>query len=88
LNPDHPVGGPKSVWFRDALGFTRENAGALAKQLRFDPSKPFTTETTPHGTKMVQTIDIVGPNGNTKAVKVVWIRNNDGVLRIVSAYRG
>jgi len=37
LNPDHPVGGPKSKWFAKALGFTKSNATELAAQLVFDP---------------------------------------------------
>jgi hypothetical protein len=51
LNPNHPVGGPKSVWFRDALGFTRANAEVLARQLTFNAAKAVESERTAHGIK-------------------------------------
>jgi len=43
LNPDHPQGGPKAKWFEQALGFTRENAGDLERQIVFDQSKAVET---------------------------------------------
>jgi len=39
LNPDHPGGEPKAKWFQQALGFTRENSDALAKQMVFDEAR-------------------------------------------------
>lgn len=88
LNPDHPVGGSKARWFEEALGYTRANADDLAKQLTFDPTKAVQTAVTEHGTKFNQIIDVVGANGRTIPVKVAWIRNNDGVVRIVTAVPG
>jgi hypothetical protein len=85
LNPDHPIGGPKAKWFRTALGFTRDNIGDLAKQILFDPAKAVETDVTEFGTKYNQVISIVGANGRTIDVVFAWIRNNDGIVRLVTA---
>lgn len=85
MNPTHPDGGPKAKWFQQALGFTRENADQLAKQIVFDPSKAVETTVTQYGTKYNQVITIVGANGKRIDVLFAWIRNNDGVVRLVTA---
>ena len=85
LNPDHPFGGSKAKWFRSALGFTRDNADKLAKQIVFDPSVAAETSVTPYGTKFNQVISIVGENDKIIDVGFTWIRNNDGVIRLVTA---
>lgn len=85
LNPDHPVGRSKANWFKSALGFTRDNADKLAKQIVFDPSTAVETGVTPYGTKFNQVISIVGENGKTIDVVFAWIRNNDGIVRLVTA---
>lgn len=85
LNPDHPVGGAKAKWYRQALGFTRENADELARQLVFDRETAVPTIKTNHGQKFSQTIPIKGPNGRTIEVVIIWIRNLDGVIRMVTA---
>jgi hypothetical protein len=88
LNPDHPDGRDKARWFKQALGYTRENAEGLAKQLVFDESKAVKTAVTPYGTKFNQTINVVGANGRTIPVKTAWIRGSDGVARLVTAVPG
>jgi hypothetical protein len=85
LNPDHEVGGPKAKWFEQALGFNRENASDLAKQIVFDESRAVETGTTQFGTKYNQVIPIVGANGKTIDITFAWIRGNDGVVRLVTA---
>ncbi|MFI5716496.1 DUF6883 domain-containing protein [Nocardia sp. NPDC051750] len=85
LNQEHPVGGPKAKWFEQALGYTKENQGDLEKQIKFDPEKAVETGTTQYGTKYNQTIPIVGANGRTIEVNFAWIRNEDGVVRLVTA---
>ena len=85
LNPAHPAGGPKARWFKKALGFTRENMDDLAKQIVFDPSKAVQTEATQYGTQFNQTINIIGANGKIINVLFAWIRNNDSVVRLVTA---
>ena len=85
LNPDHPVGGPKAKWFKEALGFTRANADELAAQIRFNPSSAVQTSISAHGVKFNQVIRIVGANNREIDVTFAWIRNNDGVVRLVTS---
>ena len=84
LNPDHPQGGPKAKWFKEALGFDRENAADLAKQIQFDESKATVTGVTQHGTKYNQVITIQGANGKVIDVTFAWIKNQDGIVRLVT----
>jgi hypothetical protein len=85
LNPDHPDGGPKANWFQQALGFNRQNAADLEKQITFDQSHAVETGVTQWGTKFNQVISITGANGKIIDVTFAWIRNNDGVVRLVTA---
>ncbi len=85
LDPEHAVGGAKAKWFREALGFTRENMDDLARQIVFDPARAVQTGVTQHGVKYNQTITITGANGRQIDVLFAWIRNNDGVVRLVTA---
>uniref|UniRef100_UPI001C3765FD DUF6883 domain-containing protein n=1 Tax=Leptospira alexanderi TaxID=100053 RepID=UPI001C3765FD len=84
LNPEHPDGASKAKWFQQALGFTKENSNELAKQIIFDSSKAIETGITQYGTKYNQTIPIVGANGKTIDVLFSWIKNTDGVVRLVT----
>jgi len=85
LNPEHPIGKQKAKWFQSALGFTRDNADELAEQIIFNPSTAVETGVTQYGTKFNQVIRIVGENGKTIDVTFAWIRNNDGLVRLVTA---
>jgi len=51
LNPGHETGGPKANWLEHALGFTRQNATDIAKQIVFDESKAVEMGVTEYGTK-------------------------------------
>lgn len=62
-----------------------QNASALAKQIVFDKNAAVFTEFTEHGVKFNQVINIKGPNGRAIDVTFGWIRNNDGVVRLVTA---
>ena len=84
LNPAHKDGGPKSKWLNKALGFTRENGSELAQQLIFDPSKAVPTIASEHGQKFSQIIPLRGANGKTIPTEIVWIKNHDGVIRIIT----
>ena len=84
LNPNHSVGGSKAKWFKEALGFTNDNSDALANQIVFDTTKAVQTGVTEFGTKYNQIISITGANGNTIDVTFAWIKNNDGVVRLVT----
>jgi hypothetical protein len=85
LNPEHAKGGPKADWFNQALGFTRENAAELERQVVFDPGKAVQTGVTQFGTTYNQVISITGANGKAIDVLFGWIRNDDGVVRLVTA---
>ncbi|HMP30115.1 MAG TPA: hypothetical protein PKD85_10970, partial [Saprospiraceae bacterium] len=85
LNDQHPVGSTKAKWFKEALGFTKDNIDDLAKQIVYDAKKAVQTQTTQYGTMFNQTIKITGANGKSINVVFAWIRNNDGVIRLVTA---
>lgn len=86
LDPDHVRGGPKADWFKQALGFTRENASDLAKQLIFDESQAVRKGVNPHGTVFNQTINVTGANGRTIPVVTGWTIGKDGVPRLNTAF--
>jgi hypothetical protein len=88
LNPEHPIGGSKAKWFQQALGFTRENSGDLAKQIVFDESKAIQTKITKYGTKFKQIINVIGANGRTIPVITAWIKGEDGVARFITSIPG
>ncbi|MFJ4375341.1 polymorphic toxin-type HINT domain-containing protein [Pseudomonas japonica] len=85
LNKDHPVGGSKAKWFDQALGFNKGNAADLSRQIVFDEKKSVKTALTQYGQKFNQIIPIKGANGRVIDVKFSWIRNTDGVVRLVTA---
>ncbi|MBF7995940.1 VENN motif pre-toxin domain-containing protein [Rahnella laticis] len=85
LDKQHPVGGSKAEWFDSAPGFYKTNSNELSKQIVFDPSTAIKTADTQFGTKYDQVISISGTNGRTINVKFGWIKNNDGVVRLVTA---
>jgi filamentous hemagglutinin len=85
LDLDHADGGPKAEWFKRSLGFTRENAADLAKQLVFDESQAVKTEVTQYGTKFNQVINVTGANGRTIPIRTIWNIGSDGVPRLVTA---
>ncbi len=86
LNPENTKGGAeKAEWFRQALGYTRENSDDLARQIVFDESKAVEFGSTQYGTQYNQVISITGENGKIIDVKFGWIRNSDGVVRLVTA---
>jgi transposase len=88
LNPAHPKGGPKAVWFERALGYTRANADDLASQVIFDDATAVQQAVNEHGTTYRQVIQITGANGRSIDVIFVWIRNHDGIVRLVTAMPG
>lgn len=85
LAKDHPVGGSKAEWFDKAIGFNKGNSSDLAKQIVFEPSEVVKTTETQHGVKYDQVISITGTNGREIDVKFGWVKNNDGVVRLVTA---
>lgn len=85
LNKEHPVGGSKASWFEKALGFNKNNSQQLNSQIIFDKSKAVQTAVTEYGTKYSQIIPIKGVNGKIIDVEFVWIKNNDGIVRLVTS---
>jgi filamentous hemagglutinin len=57
----------------------------LARQIVFDPAKAIATSATQYGQKYQQVIAINGANGRVIDVLFVWIKNNDGIVRLVTA---
>lgn len=74
----------KAVWFRDVLGFTKQNAPDLAKQIKFNKLQAQLGELLEHGQMYYQSIRIIGANGRVKTIVFSWIENTDGVIRLVS----
>ena len=86
LNADHPVGGSKAKWFKEALGYTQSNIDDLAKQIIFDPTKAVQTGVTEYGTKFNQSISITGANGKVIDVTFAWMKSaEDDVVRLVTS---
>jgi RHS repeat-associated protein len=84
LNAEHAVGGPKAKWFEQALGFNKSNMDSLSKQIVFNPKTAVETGVTKYGTQYNQVIPIHGANGRNIDVTFGWIRNNDGIVRLVT----
>ena len=84
LNKDHPIGGSKANWFEKALGFNQNNKTELANQIVFNPQTAIETQVTEYGTKYNQIINIKGANGRNIDVNFSWIKNNDGIIRLVT----
>ena len=84
LNKEHSTGKSKALWFERALGISRKNAEILNGQLIFDANKAVKTAETEYGIKYNQITTILGAHGRKIDVVVVWIKNNDGVVRLVT----
>lgn len=63
LEPTHPAGGSKAKWFESALGYTKNNADGLSKQIVFSEASAIRTGVTQYGTKYNQVIPITGQIG-------------------------
>ncbi len=85
LNKDHSTGASKAKWFESALGFTQNNIDELSSQIVFDPKKAVVTANNEFGTKYNQVILLTGANKKQINVTVAWIKNNDGVVRFITA---
>lgn len=88
LNPDHKSGGPKAAWFKQALGFTRQNIDDLARQIVFDEKTAVLKSVTEYGKKYNQTINVIGANSRTISVTTAWIKGEDGVAKLITAFPG
>ena len=89
LNMDHPKGRDKAVAFRDALGYTVDNAADLKTALLDGLQRWKATARAP--TKYGQPFEVkmllTGPNGKTATVKTGWqIDAGSDTPRLTSAY--
>ena len=88
LNPQHPDGAPKAVFFA-AHGFTAENWQILAEALRqlAANSEQARLEISQHGKKYIIDGPITTPAGRMPIVRTVWIIDKGGDSpRFVTAY--
>jgi hypothetical protein len=89
LNPDHPIGGPKSRYLAFA-GYSVDNAEALRAAL-IEHGRSGTLSSmieTPYGRKYVVKGPLQNPVGGEFPLTTVWIRHADGRARFVSAVPG
>lgn len=63
----------------------KKSDDVLAKQIIFDPNIAVKTDLIEYGQKFEQIIKITGANGKVIDVRFVWITNNDGITRLVTA---
>jgi RHS repeat-associated protein len=86
LNMDHPIGGSKAKWFKEALGITNNDADFLAKQLEFDRNKATFIGNNGFSDLYEQFHTIQGKNGRVINVQFNWeIRNGENFHRLVGA---
>ena len=89
LNPDHPTGRHKAEAFRSALGFTRDDAPEVERQIyewmgRNDPSSKGSNQ---YGELFESDIEMVGKSGKTARVIASWIvRKGDVKYHLTSLY--
>lgn len=89
LNIRHPVGGPKAVWYA-SLGYTIDNWQDLANDLQVlaRTVDDFVAKPSPFGVKY-EVRGAIGRSGKRPGVVVsVWIVEEDGVPRLVTAFPG
>ncbi|QDS86474.1 hypothetical protein EC9_06360 [Rosistilla ulvae] len=87
LNPAHPDGGSKAIWFH-SLGYDREESHHLAADLLAIArnSRTFDTETTGFGVKYKALGTVGRPEHRPGVVLTVWIVEDDDPPRLVTAY--
>lgn len=87
LNPSHPVGGPKAIWFL-SLGYTPNQWQLLATDLRRVAltCEDFVAKRSPYGVKYETAGGISVPPHRPGRVIVVWIVEENSPPRLVTAY--
>jgi len=85
LSPTNKDGAPKAKWFKEALGFTKENMNDLGRQLVFKRNEATPTALSEWGQKYEQIIDLKGANGRTIPILTVWIERPTGEVDFVTA---
>ena len=87
LNRDHPDGGSKAAWLH-SLGYTRQEYWLLANDLLAiaHNSESYVAETTKFGLKYRVSGELARPGHRPGRVMTVWIVEDDGPPRLVTAY--
>ena len=89
LNPSHPVGGAKAVWFA-SIGYTLDIWHELAKDLLelARTSDDYITKPSPFGVKY-EVSGQIGLAGHRPAIVVsVWLVEEEASPRLITAYPG
>ena len=89
LNPSHPVGGSKAVWFA-SIGYTMGNWQDLSNDLLqlAQTSEDFIAKSSPFGVKY-EVWGVLGCPGHRPALVLsVWIVEENDRPQIVTAYPG
>ena len=89
LNPSHPVGGSKAVWFA-SIGYTMGNWQDLASDLLqlAQTSEDFVAKSSPYGVKYEVSGALECPGHRPALVLSVWIVEENDRPRLVTAYPG
>lgn len=89
LNPSHPIGGSKAVWFA-SLGYTLGNWQDLADDLLqvAQTSEDFIAKSSPFGVKYEVSGALGCPGHRSGSVVSVWIVEENDPPRLVTAYPG
>ena len=89
LNTDHPVGGPKAIWFT-AIGYSPDKWQELADDLLnlVRTSDDFVAKPSPFGVKYEVRGEIGRPGYRPGRILSVWIVEGNAPPRLVTAYPG
>ena len=87
LNPSHPVGGPKAIWFL-SIGYLVDDWRVLAADLRRIAltCEDFVAKPSPYGVKYETTGQISVLPHRPGRVVAVWIVEENTPPRLVTAY--
>lgn len=89
LNMDHPKGRNKAIAFREALGFTSDDAPEIMRQVYrwVGLHEPTFRESTPYGDTYFADIPMLGKNGKVANVRTGWILDRGATkMRLTSIY--
>lgn len=91
LNLDHPVGGAKAKFFKDVLGYTKDDSKLFHKNIAESliGKIPVSTEETKFGLKHTFNVSLKGKNGTYKNANVVVVTQKDNdrkTYKIVTVY--
>ena len=93
LNMESKSGGKdKAIAYKNALGYDKTNYKSLinqiSNQINTGKAKLIGLEHASYGTKYKYDVNVIGPNGNTKTIVVVYQidKNGNGVPRLITNY--